>query len=92
MIEEKGLGKAKVNRVNISLSNKDNVKLNRLATACGMRPTTLAGFILEQFLSTPERVVDIQNEHGIYAAYKVLPVKNHQNGEVEYVLYDREMV
>jgi hypothetical protein len=45
MIEEKGLGGKKVNRVGISISNEYDSKLRKLATACNMKHTTLQGFL-----------------------------------------------
>ena len=87
MIEGKGLGNKKVNRVNISLSNGYNSKLNKLATACNMKPTTLAGMLIENSLDNASIVADLQKEYGIHTAYKVLPVQS--NGEIVYVMNER---
>ncbi|MBG9657801.1 hypothetical protein [Cytobacillus firmus] len=89
MIEGKGLGGKKVNRVNISMDNKYNKKLLRLATACNMRPTSLAGLLVELSLDNPELVTKLQAEYGIHTAYKVVPVKNYTSGEIEYALNER---
>ena len=51
MIEGKGLGGKKIHRVNVSLTNKQAFKLNRLATACNMKPTTLAAVLIEKGLT-----------------------------------------
>lgn len=84
MIEGKGLGGKKVNRVNLSLSNKYHAKLNKLAVACNIRPTTLAAALLEKCLDNPKLIAELQADHNIHSAYKIVPV-NHQ-GEVIYTL------
>lgn len=87
MIEGKGLGGKKVNRVNVSLTNKVNQKLSRLATACNMRPTTLACLLIEKSLDNINLINELQKEYGIHSAYKIVPV-NHQ-GEIIYTLNER---
>ncbi|WML38720.1 hypothetical protein RCG19_16150 [Neobacillus sp. OS1-2] len=84
MIEGKGLGGKKIHRVNTSLTNKVSSKLNRLATACNMKPTTLAGILIEKGLSNVQLVNDLQKEYCTQAAYKVVIINN------EYVLCGRE--
>lgn len=84
MIEGKGLGGKKINRVNVSLTNKVNYKLNRLATACTMRPTTLAGVIIEMALNDPQTIDKLQGMYNVHTPYKVIPVRN--NGEIDYVI------
>ncbi|TYS14258.1 hypothetical protein FZC78_19065 [Rossellomorea vietnamensis] len=86
MIEGKGLGNKKVNRVNISLTNKMSAKLNRLSNACNMKPTTLACLLVEKCLNDPELVFQLQQEHGVYSAYKIVPVKDFNTGELQYIL------
>jgi hypothetical protein len=81
--EGRGLGNKKINRVNLSLDNKTNRKLNQLAVACGMKPTVLARHILEKCLDDPLFVTKLQQEHNVHAAYKVLPI--NRNGETEYM-------
>jgi hypothetical protein len=81
MIEEKGLGGKKINRVNISLSNRYESNLRRLAVACGIKPTTLAGLLVELSLDNADLIADLQKERCKYAAYKVTPI-------VTYQLYD----
>lgn len=88
MIEGKGLGGKKIHRVNLSLTNAYANKLNRLATACNMRPTTLACMILERCLDDQELVRNLQSEFGIHNAYKVEPVRTYK-GEVVYTLNER---
>ncbi|MFD2442951.1 hypothetical protein ACFSO7_03025 [Bacillus sp. CGMCC 1.16607] len=87
MIEGKGLGGKKINRVNVSLSNFQNQKLNKLATACNMRPTSLACLLIEKCLNNAQVVADLQKEYAIHSAYKVVPI-NH-NGELQYILSER---
>jgi hypothetical protein len=89
MIEGKGLGNKKVNRVNISLANKMNTKLNKLSTACNMKPTTLACLLVETCLNDPEMVFKLQQEHSVYSAYRVVPIKDFTSGEIEYVMSER---
>jgi hypothetical protein len=88
MIEEKGLGNKKVNRVNMSLSTHYDTNLRRLATACGMYHTTLAGIILEKCLDSPMLVQELQKEYCIQKAYKVVLVK--KDGKIHYMLTGRE--
>ena len=76
MIEGKGLGGKKVNRVNVSMTNRMNQKLNKLATACNMRPTTLACLLIEKSLDNVQLISDLQREFAIHTAYKVLPIRN----------------
>jgi hypothetical protein len=88
MIEGKGLGNKKVNRVNISMTNKMNYKLNRLATACNMKPTTLACLLIEKCLENAQIVADLQKEYCTQSAYKLVLVNN--GGEVHYLLNGRD--
>lgn len=87
MIEGKGLGGKKVNRVNVSMTNRMNQKLNKLATACNMRPTTLAGLLIEKSLDNVQLVTELQIEYAVHTAYRVLPVSSQ--GTIEYVLSER---
>lgn len=87
MIEGKGLGGKKVNRVNISMTNRMNQKLNKLATACNMRPTTLAGLLIEKSLDNVQLVSELQSEFAVHTAYRVLLIRNQ--GSIEYVLSER---
>jgi hypothetical protein len=91
MIEGKGLGAKKVNRVGLSLSNEYDGKLRKLATACNMKHTTLAGLLVEMSLDNLQLVNDLQNEYCTQRAYKVVFVRNKQgNGEIKFVLSGRE--
>lgn len=88
MIEGKGLGGKKVHRVNISLTHKEAFKLNRLATACNIKPTTLAGVLIEIGLNDAKLVSELQREYCKESAYRVIVV--NENGELNYVLSGRE--
>lgn len=88
MIEGKGLGGKKIDRVNLSLSNSYSRKLNRLAAACGMKRTSFASYLLEMCLDDPVLVMKLQNELNKEPAYKVVPVKKYNSTEVEYVLQE----
>lgn len=87
MIEGKGLGAKKVNRVNVSMCNRMSQKLNKLATACNMRPTTLAGLLIEKSLDNVQLVSDLQREYAVHTAYRVLPIQS--KGTIDYVLSER---
>lgn len=87
MIEGKGLGGKKINRVNVSMTNKQHQKLNKLATACNMRPTSLACLLIEKSLNNIQLVSELQREFAIHTAYRVLPIS--RKGEIEYVLNER---
>jgi hypothetical protein len=86
MIEGKGLGGKKINRVNVSLTNKYSLKLNRLSTACNLKPTTLAGKLIENCLDNPQLVAELQKEYCTQSAYRVLLI--NKGGELHYVLND----
>lgn len=88
MIEEKGLGGKKVNRVGISLSNHYDGKLRKLATACNMKPTPLAGLIVEMCLDDPVFVAKLQKEYCTQSSYRVIPINNGK--KIEFVLGGRE--
>lgn len=88
MIEGKGLGDKKINRVGVSLSNRYDTKLRRLATSCNMAHTTLAAKLIELSLDSPELVYTLQNKFNVHNAYKVIPLEH--NGEIELVLTDKE--
>jgi hypothetical protein len=90
MIEGKGLGGKKIHRVNVSLTNRLSVKLNRLATACNMKPTTLAGLLIEQSLDNAQLIAELQKEYCTQSAYKVLLVRDFNNGEIQYVLNNND--
>ena len=89
MIEGKGLGGKKVHRVNVSLTNKQSFKLNRLATACNMKPTALAGMLIDLSLNNVELVDKLQQEYCTQTSYRVVLVKNGC-GELVYLLNGRE--
>jgi hypothetical protein len=89
MIEGKGLGNKKVNRVNLSLTNKSNNKLNKLATACNMKPTTLACLLLEIGLDSSDLINKLQDEYNVHNAYRVVLVKDFRTNELQYVLNER---
>ncbi|MBV7507399.1 hypothetical protein KW850_19350 [Bacillus sp. sid0103] len=90
MIEGKGLGGKKIHRVNVSITNKQALKLNRLATACNMKPTTLAGLLIEKGLNDAVLVSELHREYCTQSAYRVVVVNN--NGELNFVLSGREDV
>jgi hypothetical protein len=90
MIEGKGLGGKKVHRVNVSLTNRLSVKLNRLATACNIKPTTLAGLLIEKGLENALLIAELQKEYCTQAAYKVLLIRDFNNGEIKYVLNNNQ--
>lgn len=88
MIEGKGLGGKKINRVGLSISNEYDSKLRKLATACNMKHTTLAGLLVEMSLDNVQLINDLQNEYCLQRAYRVRLVRG--NGELHYVLSGRD--
>ncbi|MEH7308067.1 hypothetical protein [Neobacillus drentensis] len=88
MIEGKGLGGKKVHRVNVSLTNRQSFKLNRLATACNMKPTALAGMLINLSLNNVELVNRLQQEYCTQTSYRVVLV--NKGGELVYLLNGRE--
>lgn len=87
MIQGKGLGNKKINRVNVSLSNENLNKLNKLSIACRLRPTTLAGFIIELALNNNDIIQILQNEHCLEKAYRIFTIND--NGKIIYTLPGR---
>lgn len=88
MIEGKGLGNKKVNRVNVSLTNDYDSKLRRLAIACNMRPTTLAALLIELSLDSSALISYLQENYNVHKAYRVLPVESRDG--IELVLHEKE--
>jgi hypothetical protein len=88
LIEGKGLGGKKVNRVNLSLANEYDNKLKKLATACNMDHTPLARLILEKCLDDAQFVNELQKEYCTQKAYKIRLVLD--KGVITYVLTGRE--
>jgi hypothetical protein len=74
MIEGRGLGDKKVNRVNVSLSNRYLRMLHKLAVSCNMRPTSLAGLLIERSLANPQLIRQLQDEYCTDPQYLVLPI------------------
>lgn len=79
MIEGKGLGNKKVNRVNVSLSNQYLSKLKKLSISCNMRWTTLAGLIIEMFLNDAYLMKKIQDEYCTEPMYRVLAMNEKKH-------------
>lgn len=89
MIEGKGLGGKRVNRMNMSLTNKEEADLQKLATSCGFKyKATLAHKILVQCLYDSSFVNELQKEYCTQSAYRVVLVNNE--GEIHYTLSGRE--
>jgi hypothetical protein len=84
----RGSGGKRIVRVNVSITNRNDSKLRRLATACDMKPTTLAGMLIEIGLNDARLVSELQREYCKESAYRVIVVNN--NGELNYVLSGRE--
>jgi hypothetical protein len=84
MIEGKGLGNKRVNRVNVSLSNRYFSKLKRLSISCNMRWTTLAGLMIEMFLNDATLMKKIQDEYCTEPIFRVLPMNDKPKN---YVIY-----
>lgn len=82
MIEGKGLGNKKINRVNLSLTNFELQKLKQLATACGMSPTTMAAHIVAHALDDSSIVYNLQKDYCLNDAYRVVPM--NLGGRVRY--------
>jgi hypothetical protein len=75
MIEGKGLGNKKINRVNLSLSNEYLRKLKWIAQACEKRHTEMAGLLLEMILDDPVKMYELQDQYCLYDAYRVQVVR-----------------
>jgi hypothetical protein len=84
MIEGKGLGGKRVNPRKVSLTNKEDSDLCKLATACGIPPTKLLWYFARRCLYDPIIMNEFQKEYCKQKAYRVILI----NGE--YVLSGRE--
>ncbi|MFJ5713095.1 hypothetical protein [Neobacillus sp. NPDC093127] len=84
MIEGKGLGGKRINRINASFTNKEDGDIQKLATACNMKPAELVWILSRRCLYDPVIVDEMQKEYCTQSAYKIVLV----NGE--YILRGRE--
>jgi hypothetical protein len=84
MIEGKGLGGKRINRVSASFTNKEDGDLNKLATACNKKQAEMLWILARRCLYDPMILNELQKEYCTQAAYKIVLV----NGE--YVLRGRE--
>lgn len=81
MIERNKPGKGRKNRVNVSLPSDYNVKLNRLAIACGnIAPTTLAYELIKYCLDEPQIVANLQETYAAHDDYRVILVRSENGG------------
>lgn len=87
-IEGKGLGNKKINRVNLSLTDQQFMRLKRLSISLNIRITTLAALLIEKSLSDVTLINELQQEFTTQKAYKIVPIQN--NGELKYALTGRE--
>lgn len=88
MIEEKGLGNKRVNAIKLSLTNRENGNLSKLATALNKRPAELAREILFLCLEDSLFVDQLQKNYCTQSAYKVRMV--NKGGNIYFVLTGRE--
>jgi hypothetical protein len=84
VIEGRGLGGKRINHRKVSLTNKEDNDLRKLATACNMPPTTLLWHFARKCLYDPMIMNEFQKQFCNQKAYRVVFV----NGE--YVLSGRE--
>jgi hypothetical protein len=84
MIEGKGLGGKRINPRKVSLTNKEDNDLCKLATACNMAPTTLLWHFARKCLYDPIIMNEFQKKYCTQKAYRVVLI----NGE--FVLSGRE--
>lgn len=84
MIEGKGLGGKRINRLKVSLTNKEENDLIKLATACGMKKSELAYKILTDHLYDSLYINQLQREYCTQSAYKVVMVNK------QFILSGRE--
>jgi hypothetical protein len=88
MIEGKGLGGKRVNRLKLSLTNSDESDLAKLATACNMKKSELGYHMFQYLIHNPEFLNYIQKEYCTQKAYKVVLV--NKNGNKQLALTGRE--
>jgi hypothetical protein len=89
MINEKGLGGKRINRLNMSITNEDEKNINMLATACGKRyAATIAYEILSRGLKDISLLNELQKEYCIQSAYRIVFIQH--DGRLEYTLTGRE--
>jgi hypothetical protein len=90
MIEGKGLGGKRVNRLGLSITNKEENDLYKLATACNMKPAEMAWRCLRRCLYDPVILNEFQKEFCTQSAYKVRVVQDYKSWGLDYVLAGRE--
>jgi hypothetical protein len=88
MINEKGLGGKRINRLNLSITNEDEKNINMLATACGMKPASIAYEIFLRGLNDIQLLNELQKEYCIQSAYRIVFIQH--DGRLEYTLAGRE--
>ncbi|MDQ6600910.1 hypothetical protein [Bacillus salipaludis] len=88
MIVSKGGGNKKINRVNLSLTDKQFMNLKRLSIKLNIRHTKLAALIIEKCLSNVQLINDLQNEYCTQKAYRIVPI--NKNGELTFTLIGRD--
>ncbi|KAA0780880.1 hypothetical protein [Bacillus sp. TE8-1] len=89
LIEAKGGGNKKINRVNLSLTNQRFMKLKRLSMRLNIRHTKLAAVIIEKCLSNVGLINMLQDKYCTQKAYRIVPI-NNGGGELTFVLTGRD--
>jgi hypothetical protein len=84
MIEGKGLGGKRCNRLATSITNKEESDLVKLSTACGMSKSEMTHYMINHCLYNGTFVSSVQKEYCTQKAYKVVLVNK------ELVLTGRE--
>ncbi|MED1472633.1 hypothetical protein [Bacillus salipaludis] len=88
MIVSKGGGNKKINRVNLSLTDKQFMNLKRLSIKLNIRHTKLAALIIEKCLSDVLLINYLQNEYCTQKAYRIVPI--NKKGELTFTLIGRD--
>lgn len=67
-------GQGRKNRIGVSLDHAMETDLKRLATSCGMPPTTMCFLIIQFVLQSADLVDMFQQDYNVNSSYWVFPV------------------
>lgn len=76
-------------RVNSSLEPALYEKLDKLACACGVSPTTLLNFFAELCLSNENIINHTQDQHKYTSRFRIIPSK--MDGELQFIITEKKI-
>lgn len=73
---KRGIGRGRIVRRSVSLSNEYDSKLKKLAISCSMPPATLMCLLVEYCLDSPTLIHLLQDQYNRIPQYKVIPIRD----------------